>query len=168
VTTAMSDGGGRIRSTLVIIFPMFIATLSLGTSIYNGYLNNKFVAIIQGNLGKAEYMRTCKEIIDAYFQVKFRAGLLADAGVKGATSPTQQSDAANAVSHFGALGTYLANLRDEATRVRYTDLSRQLDKIVKDAGHTSPEQLDKLFEPADTLFAAMNDDCVKAATAAPL
>ena len=32
----------RLRGA-VVIFPMFIATLSLATSIYNGYLNNKFV-----------------------------------------------------------------------------------------------------------------------------
>ena len=52
---------------------MFIATLSLVTSIYNGYLNNLFVNLIQRNVGRTEYMRTCKDVIDAYFQVKFRA-----------------------------------------------------------------------------------------------
>ena len=56
-------------------FPMFIATLSLVTSIYNGYLNNQFVDLIQRNVGRAEYMRTCKDVIDAYFQVKFRAAV---------------------------------------------------------------------------------------------
>ena len=57
-------------------FPMFIATLSLVTSIYNGYLNNRFVDLIQRNIGRTEYMRTCKEMIDAYFQVKFRAAVI--------------------------------------------------------------------------------------------
>jgi hypothetical protein len=159
----MSEGSVTVRSMLVVIFPMFIATLSLLTSIYNGYLNNKFVGIIQTNLGKAEYMRTCKEIIDAYFQVKFKVGLVAQAGASSA----QSIDAANAVSHFAALGTYLANLRDDATRERYTELSRQLDKIVKDAGRTPPGGLDKLFEPADRLFADMNADCINSAKIAP-
>ena len=63
---------GRLRTVLISYFPMFIATLSLVTSIYNGYLNNLFVDLIQRNLGRAEYMRTCKDVIDAYFQVKFR------------------------------------------------------------------------------------------------
>src|ERR671929_2359178 len=70
----MHDGESRTRAALITFFPMFIATLSLVTSIYNGYLNSKFVDIIQRNVGRAEYMKTCKDIIDAYFQVKFRVG----------------------------------------------------------------------------------------------
>src|SRR5205085_4694112 len=123
----MTASETRWRTALIAFFPMFIAVLSLLTSIYNGYLNNKFVGIIQGNLGKAEYMRTCKEIIDAYFQVKFKTGLLAG----GNAAPAQQNDAANAANHFAALGTYLANLRDDARRERYSELSRELDRIVK-------------------------------------
>jgi len=148
---------------------MLIAVLSLLTSIFNGYLNNKFVGIIQSNLGRGEYMRTCKEIIDAYFQVKFRAGLInANGAVAGgaAGSPTAQVDAANAVNKFAALGTYLANLRDDERRGQYTELSQQLDKIVSDAGRTPSDQLNKLFEPADRLFYDMNNDCVKSAKAA--
>jgi 5'-deoxynucleotidase YfbR-like HD superfamily hydrolase len=160
----MSERETTIRTAVLAYFPMFIATLSLLTSVYNGYLNNKFVSIIQGNLSKGEYMRTCKEIIDAYFQVKFKTGLIAQGN---APSPLQQSDAANAVSHFAALGTYLANLRDDAKRVRYTELSRELERIIKEAPRTAPDQLEKLFEPADRLFGEMNDDCVKSAKAAP-
>ena len=48
-------------------------TLSLVTSIYNGYLNGKFVDFIQRNTGRTEYLRTCKEIIDAYF-IRSRCG----------------------------------------------------------------------------------------------
>jgi hypothetical protein len=72
----MSDRETKMRTVLMSYFPMFIATLSLATSIFNGYLNNKFVDFIQRNVGRIEYMRTCKEIIDAYFQVKFRAGVI--------------------------------------------------------------------------------------------
>ena len=72
----MSEREVTIRTAVVTYFPMFIAVLSLVTSIYNGYLNGKFVDIIQRNFGRTEYLRTCKEIIDAYFQVKFRAGLV--------------------------------------------------------------------------------------------
>lgn len=165
----MSDRENRIRSVLLAYFPMLIAVLSLVTSIYNGYLNNKFVSIIQGNLGRGEYMRTCKEIIDAYFQVKFRAGIISAntaGGAAGAGSSTAQIDAANAVNKFAALGTYLANLRDDERREQYTALSLQLDKIVNGAGRTPPDQLTKLFEPADRIFIEMNNDCVKSAKAA--
>ena len=50
----MSERETRIRSIVITYFPMFIATLSLVTSIYNGYLNARFVDIIQRNLGRAD------------------------------------------------------------------------------------------------------------------
>src|SRR5436853_3947527 len=72
-------GQSAVRTAVMTYFPMFIAVLSLCTSIYNGYLNNKFVDLIQNNTARVEYLRTCKEIIDSYFQVKFRAGIIASA-----------------------------------------------------------------------------------------
>ena len=84
---SISERENTIRTAVTAYFPMFIAVLSLLTSIYNGYLNNKFVNIIQGNLGRAEHMRTCKEIIDAYFQVKFRAGLVNESGERATPRP---------------------------------------------------------------------------------
>jgi hypothetical protein len=166
----MSERESRIRSILLAYFPMLIAVLSLVTSIYNGYLNNKFVSIIQTNLGRGEYMRTCKEIIDAYFQVKFRVGLItASSGQGGSAAPadsaTARIEAANAVNKFAALGTYLANLRDDDRRQQYTELSQGLEKIVSEAARNSSEQVAKLFEPADRLFNDMNTDCVKSAKA---
>ena len=164
----MSEREVTIRTALVTYFPMFIAVLSLVTSIYNGYLNGKFVDIIQRNFGRTEYLRTCKEIIDAYFQVKFRARLVSEnsgsdraGGTAGAAAA--QLDAASAVSKFAALGTYLANLRDEPTRQQYTQLSWDLDKAVREAAKVSPIELNKLFEPSDRLFSDMNNDCVKTA-----
>jgi hypothetical protein len=155
----------RIRAAVVTYFPMFIAALSLLTSVYNGYLNSKFVDIIQRNVGRTEYMRTCKEIIDAYFQVKFRAGIIAS----GANStPTAQIDGGNAVAKFAALGTYLANLRDDAIRQRYSDLSGQLAKVVGEARDIPAGQLDKAFAPADRIFSDLNDDCIRSAKATPL
>jgi hypothetical protein len=79
----MTEGEGKLRIVLITFFPMLIATLSLVTSIFNGYLNNRFVDLIQRNFGRAEYMRTCKETIDAYFQVKFKAGLVSANGEHG-------------------------------------------------------------------------------------
>ena len=48
----MSERETRVRAILLSYFPMFIATLSLVTSIYNGYLNNQFVDLIQRNVGR--------------------------------------------------------------------------------------------------------------------
>ncbi len=168
----MSERRDRIRTALVTFFPMFIAVLSLLTAIFNGYLNNKFIDIIQRNVGRSEYMRSCKEAIDAYFQVKFRAGVVAAAAGSTGVGPSAPSaadvEAGNAVAKFAALGTYLANLRDDAIRLRYTELSRVLEKAAAQARGTAPAELSKLFEPADALFAGLNDDCVKSAQAAPM
>ena len=154
----------RLRTVTLAYFPMFIATLSLVTSIYNGYLNSRFVDFIQRNAGRTEYLRTCKEIIDAYFQIKVRVATVGGAGDKAVA----QSEAANAVARFGALGTYLANLRDDAIRQRYSELSGQLSKVVDEARTIPAGQLDKAFAPADRIFADLNDDCIRSAKAAPL
>ena len=161
----MSDGETRTRAVLMTYFPMFIATLSLCTSIFNGYLNSKFLDFIQRNTGRVEYMRTCKEIIDAYFQVKVRAGTI-NANAARSSSEAQDSDdmdGASEVSKFAALGTYLANLRDDAVRKQYTDLTEVLGKIMIDAKRTPPADISKLFASADPMFAKLNDDCVKSA-----
>lgn len=159
------DREQRVRATLITYFPMFIATLSLLTSIYNGYLNGKFVDLIQRNVGRTEYMRTCKETIDAYFQVKLRAGLVNGGGERPAAFQAQ-AEAANAVAKFAALGTWLANLRDDAVRRRYSELSAQLEKIVGEAGRVPAGDLAKAFDPADRIFSELNDDCVKSAKSA--
>jgi hypothetical protein len=161
----MSNGESKARSIALSYFPMFIATLSLVTSIFNGYLNNRFVDIIQRNFGRTEYVRTCKEIIDTYFQVKFRVTLVSREGERPGSSglSSTEIDAGYAVNKFAALGTYLANLRDDAIRARYTELSRLLEKAVAEARRTPPADMAKLFEPADVIFTEMNADCVKSA-----
>src|SRR3954464_6651570 len=160
----MSEREVTIRTAVVTYFPMFIAVLSLVTSIYNGYLNGKFVDFIQRNAGRTEYLRTCKEIIDAYFQIKVRVAAVNSAGDK----TSAQSEAANAVAKFGALGTYLANLRDEPTRQRYTQLTVDLEKLTADAGRLSPAELGKRYEVPDREFYEMNADCIKSAKELPL
>lgn len=162
---------GGVRTIVVTYFPMFIATLSLVTAIFNGYLNSKFLDIIQRNVARGEYMRTCKEVIDAYFLIKARVKLMGDArereGRAADTSSPYYVEAVSAVSRFGALGTYLANLRDEKVRARYTDLTDRLQAIVREAAEARGAP-DKLFAPADEIFAEMNDDCVKSAKNAQL
>jgi len=154
----------RLRAILLGYFPMFIATLSLVTSIYNGYLNSRFVDFIQRNAGRTEYLRTCKEIIDAYFKIKVRVAAVNGAGDKTAA----QLEAANAVAKFGALGTYLANLRDEPTRQRYTQLTVNLEKLAGDAAGLSAAALSKRYEVPDREFYEMNADCIKSAKELPL
>lgn len=171
----MSERETRIRSTLTTYFPMLIAVLSVCASIYSGYLYNKFLDIIQRNVGRVEDMKTCKEVIEAYFLVKAKAGSIMASGereragnVTSNNTSADQIEGVNAVAKLAALGTHLANLRGDAVRYRYTQLSLQVEKIVREANHTPLADLKKVFEPADLLFAEMNDDCVKTANAPPM
>src|SRR5262245_30248610 len=159
----METSDGQWRPIVITFFPMFIAALSLLTSIYNGYLNNRFVDLIENNVARVEYMKTCKEIIDAYFQVKAKADALSRLGATAVGR--DQAAAIEAVARFGALGTYLANLRDERIRERYTRLTQALDKVIANAGATAPDALPKLLEPVDRDFAALNEDCIRSAKA---
>jgi hypothetical protein len=163
----MSEREAIFRTAAITYFPMFIAVLSLVTSMYIGYLNDKMVDIFQSTLGRSEYLRTCKEIIDAYFQVKFRARLVAENSerARGTSSgvPGSQIEAANAVNKFAALGTYLANLGDDAAREQYTHLSWELEKIVRETEKTPVGDFNNLFVRADQMFGEMNHDCVKTA-----
>lgn len=161
----MTEHNGKpeshLRSTLVVYFPMLIAVLSLVTSIYNGYLNNRFVTLIQGNVGRVEYLKTCRDIIDAYFQVKFHVDQ-----IKGQPGAASEMQARSAVNRFAALGTYLANLRDEEARREYTTLAKQLDGAVARAGSAPADA--GLFKEADVMFGKLNDDCIRTAHSVPM
>ena len=150
----------RTRDTLITYFPMFIATISVVASLYSAYLFSRSVEVMQSNVDRGEIMRACKDVIDNYFQIKMKAGLIA-AGGPAAT--TAANEAVTSVAKFGALGTYLANFNSDAARMRYTQLSHELARIVAVARTTPPQNIDKLFEPAEKLFATLNDDCVRTA-----
>ena len=104
-------------------------------------------------------------MIEAYFQVKLRVGLMLS---ERALPGTMEIEAGNAVSRVGAYGTYLANFRNEDVRYQYTQLTLELQRIVLSARSGGERDIDKLFARADELFARMNDDCVQTAKAAPL
>ena len=163
----MSERESTIRAVLLGYFPMFIATLSLVTAIYNGYLNGKLVDLIQRNLGRGEYLRTCKEILEAHAQVGFRAKILSQTGQRARTgNPVDMTAARNeadsALIKYISLATYLANLQPDA-RERYTHLSIELEKILNEAPQLTLGDLNKRFEQTDQMFTGMNDDCVKMA-----
>ncbi len=150
----------RTRDALITYFPMFIATISVVASFYSVWLFARSVEVMQSNVDRGEIMRACKDVIDNYFQIKMKAGVIAAGGPAAAAAA---NEAVNSVAKFGALGTYLANFNSEAARVRYTQLSHELARVVAVAGTTPPQNIDKLFEQADSLFTTLNDDCVRTA-----
>jgi 5'-deoxynucleotidase YfbR-like HD superfamily hydrolase len=164
---------GKDRPALLALLSVMLAMMSVGTALYQNYIYTQQLAAIQRNVSRGEYIRTCKEVIDAYFQVKLKVGVIARAAEReraagGMAESMMELEAATAVSKVGALGTYLANFQNEDVRSRYTQLTRTLEKILAAAHTTTASDLEKLFEPADQLFARMNDDCVRTAKAAPL
>jgi hypothetical protein len=175
VTAAMK---GNLKATngatWLAGFSIVLATLSLGAAFYQNYIYTQLIRVVQSNVARTEYNRACRDLIEAYFQVKLKVGLIARTAERegrrngGAADAMLEVEAANAISRFAALGTYLANFQNEDTRYQYTQLSWTLEKILPLAPNTAASELAKLFEPADKLFAAMNDDCVRTARVAPL
>lgn len=160
----------RSNTNVLTYVSFFVAALSLVTSMYQGYLNTRFVELVQSSVARGETARVCKDLIDAYFQIKFRAASLAAAldREKNPNSPgviAAASEAQNAASRFAAYGTYLANFQGENKRAEYTELSRELARIVDLNQQTLSVESNKSFEKADELFASMNNDCVRSAKA---
>jgi hypothetical protein len=160
----MSERESNVRKAVIVYFPMFIAALSLVTSMYNGFLNNKFVDFIQRNFSRAESLRTCKEILEAHAQVQFRARVLSQTGERARKGETAdltaaRNEADSALIKYVSLATYLANLHPDA-RERYTQLSVELEKILDEAPQIAPADLKQRFDKTDPMFARMNDDCV--------
>jgi len=151
----------RVHSVLVTYFPMLIAILSVLSSIYQGYLFAHSNDLIQRNVLRGEYLRTCREIIDTYFQVKLAVTQLAEPAANPAAATAV--NAHNLVGKFGALGTYLANFQDEEIRVRYTGLTHELARLVVTARDRGAGEPAKRFAEADRLFGQMNEDCVRLA-----
>jgi HEPN domain-containing protein len=160
------------RSTLVALFSVLLAIISVCAAVYQNYIQTKYVDAVQRNVTRNEYIRACRDVIETYFQVKLKVGLIAAAAARGemagATGSMFEIEAVNAVARFGGIGTYLANFQDEDIRFRYTQLTRELTRIVTTARSAPAGNADALFAEADRLFAQMNEECVKTARAAPL
>jgi hypothetical protein len=164
---AMTSPKTSLNTAFTTYLPIAIALFSLGLSVYQGILFRESIDIMQRNVARGEYARTCREIIETYFQIKPRIGALmqtADRGnVAGASRVSEASrlDAQAAIAKFGGLGTYLANFQDAGTRARYTELTKLLSGIYDNARNTPVTDIDRVFAPADRLFSQMNDDCAR-------
>lgn len=163
-------GKNRGNANMFAYISFFVAALSLVATMYQAYLNTRYVELFQTNVMRGETARICKDLIDVYFQIKFRTAALA--GVlereKNPNTPSviaASSEALNTVSRFAAFGTYLANFQGEEKRVQYTALSSELGRVVELAHKTPVGDASKLFDKADELFGTMNADCVRSATA---
>src|SRR5437588_1735450 len=145
---------GADRPALIVVLSVLLAAMTTSAALYQNYIYTRQLDAIQRNVTRAEYIRACRDVIEAYFQVKLQVGfiMMNHAGA-GAPPPARmhEMEAANAVSRFGALGTYLANFQNEDIRYRYTLLTRELSRIVLAVPHGGEAELDKVFEKADDM-----------------
>lgn len=156
--TGGSNAGGP-RNLLPLV-SLAVAGLSLGAASWQGYLNSRNIEIVQRDLGRRELVRVCRDVIEAYFAVKLAVEKAATLrGDRPAAEIAFEPRAA--VNRFAALGTYLANFQGEAKRAEYTALSRELLGLAQTAPALKPEGLDAAFAKADSMFATLNDDCVR-------
>jgi hypothetical protein len=147
---------------------LVVAGLSLGSSMFQGYSYTRQLDVAQRNVIRGEYLRTCRDIIDAYFQIKMRTYAMNEVGV----APGRGPDAVDALTRreveasvfkFGALGTFLANFRDDQVRERYTHLSWKLLAIARETYKSPRADFDKAYAEADTQFGEVNEDCARTA-----
>lgn len=141
------------------LLSLAIAGLSLFSSFFQSWNYARNIDSVQRNVLRAENLRTCKDIIEVFFQLRLKAEE-ANARLAGAPSALDMKALA---SRFGALGTYLANFRDEAVRERYTELSRELQKVANEAASLPRLEFEALYGRIDRIFSEMNEDCVKSA-----
>ena len=163
----MSDERPRFRISTAQA-SMAIALASLATAMFQGYLNARNMATVTTDISRREAIRTCKETVEAWFEVKLRIGLMTGGGddrgivAVGIAAPERSIDAAVAINRFAALGTVLANVADlPEMRASYTALSGELTRIHAAARAEPGKPLAALFERAEGLFGRLNADCVR-------
>ncbi|MEI8147333.1 MAG: hypothetical protein WCH83_17920 [Alphaproteobacteria bacterium] len=153
------------RLNALTLISIVVSLLALGSSFVQNYNYARNLQIVQRNVIRSEYLRTCRDIIDAYFAVK-QLGYALNEGAT-ATPPTlEPGSAREAEAHvfkFAALGTFLANFRDDRTRESYTKLSWALLEIVRETYKGPRADFDKAYGAADASFGEINEDCAKTA-----
>ena len=160
------NGAGR---NLLPIVSLCVAGRSFAAAGYQSYSHHRNLEIVQRNVIRAEFLRTCREIIEAYFAVKMRAYAMNEAVIAqgrgpDVVDPLIQREVEGQVFKFGALGTFLANFREDGSiRERYTQLSWKLLAIVRESYKQPRVTFDQAYAEADTLFGDMNEDCAKTA-----
>jgi hypothetical protein len=158
----------QTRRSWLMWFPLGIAALSLVSSIFQSVNYSRQIESAQRNVLRVENLKTCKEVIEVFFQFRLKAEEANRLAVVSRETGKSADDATaielkSLVYKFGALSTFLANFRDEDTRYRYTQLSWELLSVGEKAPKVSAEEFAKTFAVLDKNFDAFNQDCVKSA-----
>jgi hypothetical protein len=151
---------GKGSNRWLVIMPLGIAVLSLVSSISQSWNYSRNIESAQQNVLKAESLRTCRDIIDIFFQFRLKT---VESHIGQQSISALDSEMKAIVYRFGAYGTFLANFQDEEARKRYTELSRDMLSVAENATKLSKADVDARFTRIDERFGKLNDDCVKAA-----
>jgi hypothetical protein len=154
----MTISTGQFRESLVGVagISLAIAVLSLVSSGYQSWNYSRNIEAIQRNVLRAENLRTCRDIIDVFFQFRLKAD-------ETNMMRTNSMELKPLVYKFGALSTHLANFREDAVRERYSKLNWEMLALADGAAAATPADYRARFDAIDADFAKLNDDCSKAA-----
>ncbi len=136
---------------------LFVAFLSLATSMYQGYLNTRSVAVFSSDATRRETMHGCREAVEYFMEARLRIQRLMD--MPPATYTAKETadytfEARRSVARFAAVATYLANFHEDLLRERYTAITRELDSLIDNASKGGA------LAGVDERFYALNEDCV--------
>lgn len=140
------------------VIALTVSLLSLLSSGFQSWNYARNIESVQRNVLRAENLRTCKEIIDVFFQLRLKSE-----EANHAAAENSALELKSLAYRFGALGTFLANFRDEPVRLRYTQLSWELLRIANQAATMPKAEFDASFAKVDAIFTELNNDCVKSA-----
>jgi hypothetical protein len=162
------EGHRESNRNWLVWLPLGIALLSLVSSIFQSWNYARNIDSAQQNVLRVESLKTCRDIIEVFFQFRLKAEEVNRLGVAAQSGGQPLSDMVAVelkaiVYKFGALGTFLANFREKEARVAYTDLTWKLNHLAEKTAITSVEEFTKLFNDIDARFDLFNQDCVKAA-----
>lgn len=139
---------------------LLIALLSMLSSITQSFNYRRNIESVQQNVLRTENLRTCREIIEVFFDFRLKAE---ETNARQVTDETATREMRVIVYRFGALGTYLANFAPELSRDRYARLAWLLNDIALKAGTMAKNDFESKFAEADHAFGILNEDCVRSA-----
>ncbi len=146
----------RHAMSILSIVSLVIAVLSLASSFFQSWNYARNIEAVQRNVLRAENLRTCRDIIDVFFQFRLKSD-------EANMSRSPSMELKPLVYKFGALATHLANFREDAVRERYAQLNWEMLSVADKAATDSQADYQTHFARLDAAFAGLNDDCAKAA-----
>src|SRR5437588_10567101 len=93
---------GADRPALIVVLSILLAAMTTSAALYQNYIYTRQLDAIQRNVTRGEYIRACRDVIEAYFQVKLQVGFIMMNHGRAAGAPPpgrmHEMEAANAVS----------------------------------------------------------------------